>query len=101
MARPTSRKRWRSSSMAAAHATLKVGLGPRMSRRAPAWTARRVRAWLGAAAGSATIHVVALLALVRGPAPAEARGPWQMDPPHPSEWIDVVALDDPAPRPAS
>ena len=48
---------------AVAHATLKGGLGPRMSRRAPGLTAR---AWLGAAAGSAVIHVLALWALVGG-----------------------------------
>jgi protein TonB len=53
---------------------------------------------LGAAAGSTVIHVVALLGLIRGEAPAIARGSWQIaaPPPQQPEWIDVVALDDPA-----
>ena len=69
-----------------------------MSRRAPALTAPQISTWLGAAAGSAAIHVLGLLALIRGEAPAIAPGAWQMAaPPQPQpEWIDVVALDDPA-----
>jgi len=53
---------------------------------------------VGAAAGSVVIHVVGLLALVRGQSTEPARGPWQLAPPAPPEWIDVVSLDDPAAR---
>ena len=71
-----------------------------MSRRAPALTARQLRPWLGAVAGSASIHLLALVLLIRGESPASARGPWEMaSPPPQPEWIDVVSLDDPAVRP--
>jgi TonB family protein len=70
-----------------------------MSRRARALTARTAYAWLGAAAGSLAIHVGFLFALVRGHAVEVTRGPWDMAPPPPPDWIDVVSLDDPASRP--
>jgi TonB family protein len=54
---------------------------------------------LGAALGSSAIHLLGLLLLIRGEAPASARGPWQIAPPPQPEWIDVVSLDDPGPRP--
>src|SRR6266700_7337522 len=98
MARPTSRKSCRSSSIAGAHATLKAGLGPRMSRRARVLTARAARTWLGAAGGSIAVHVIALVALIRGAAADVAPGPWQLAPPSPADSIDVVSLDDPAVR---
>jgi TonB family protein len=72
-----------------------------MSRRARALTARAARTWFGAAAGSVVVHVVALLALVRGDAADPARGVWALAPPEQQpESIDVVSLDDPAARPA-
>ena len=74
-----------------------------MSRRAPALTAR---AWLGAAAGSAAIHALAVLALVCGGAPpmaptgSGAAASWwhrpYNDPPEVSSWIDLVDVPPPA-----
>ncbi len=69
-----------------------------MSRRARVLTARAARTWLGAAGGSIAVHVIALVALIRGDAADVAPGPWQLAPPSPADSIDVVSLDDPAVR---